>query len=34
LKILLDTNVILDIAFERQPFYDDSDRVFSFVEEG
>jgi predicted nucleic acid-binding protein len=34
LKILLDTNVILDIAFERQPFYDDSDRVSSFVEEG
>ena len=33
MKILLDTNVILDIAFERQPFYDESDRVFSFVEE-
>ena len=34
MKVLLDTNVIVDIAFERQPFYDDSDQVFSLVEQG
>ena len=34
MKVLLDTNVIVDIALERQPFYDDSDQVFSFVEQG
>lgn len=34
MKVLLDTNVIVDIAFERQPFYDESDRVFSFIEAG
>lgn len=34
MKVLLDTNVIVDIAFERQPFYDDSDRIFSFIEAG
>ncbi|MBE9226925.1 PIN domain-containing protein [Phormidium sp. LEGE 05292] len=34
MKLLLDTNVIVDIAFERQPFYDDSDRIFSFIEAG
>ncbi len=33
MKVLLDTNVILDIAFERQPFYDYSDQVFSFIEQ-
>ncbi|WP_322111861.1 PIN domain-containing protein [Aerosakkonema funiforme] len=32
--MLLDTNVIVDIAFERQPFYDDSDLVFSWIEAG
>lgn len=34
MKVLLDTNVIVDIAFERQPFYDDSDHIFSFIEAG
>jgi predicted nucleic acid-binding protein len=33
-KVLIDTNVILDIALVRQPFYDDSDQVFSFIEQG
>jgi len=33
-KVLIDTNVILDIALVRLPFYDDSDQVFSFIEQG
>ncbi|MDF0554075.1 PIN domain-containing protein [Kamptonema sp. UHCC 0994] len=34
MKILLDTNVIVDVALEREPFSADSDRVLSFVEQG
>ncbi len=34
MKTLIDTNVILDIALVRMPFYDDSDQVFSFIEQG
>ncbi|WP_039961702.1 type II toxin-antitoxin system VapC family toxin, partial [Kamptonema sp. PCC 6506] len=34
MKILLDTNVIVDVALERKPFFPDSDRVLSFVEQG
>lgn len=34
MKILLDTNVIVDVALERSPFLADSDRVLSFVEQG
>ncbi len=34
MKVLIDTNVILDIALVRLPFYDDSDQVFSFIEQG
>lgn len=34
MKILLDTNVIVDVALEREPFFPDSDRVLSFVEQG
>jgi predicted nucleic acid-binding protein len=33
-KVLLDTNVILDIALERQPFFDDSETIISLVEQG
>ena len=33
-KILLDTNIILDVALERQPFFDESEQVLSFVEQG
>jgi predicted nucleic acid-binding protein len=34
LKILLDTNVILDVALQRQPYYNESDQVLSLVEQG
>ncbi|NQE33315.1 hypothetical protein E5S67_01034 [Microcoleus sp. IPMA8] len=33
-KILLDTNIILDIALERQPFFGESEQVLSLVEQG
>jgi predicted nucleic acid-binding protein len=33
-KVLLDTNIIVDVALEREPFSTDSDRVLSFVEQG
>jgi predicted nucleic acid-binding protein len=33
-KVLLDSNVILDVALERQPFFGNSETVVSFVEEG
>lgn len=34
MKVLLDTNIIVDVALEREPFSTDSDRVLSFVEQG
>ncbi|PAX51242.1 type II toxin-antitoxin system VapC family toxin [Brunnivagina elsteri] len=34
MKVLLDTNIILDVALERQPFFDDSETILSFVEQG
>ena len=34
MKVLLDTNLIVDVALEREPFSTDSDRVLSFVEQG
>ena len=33
MKILLDTNIIVDVALERQPYFADSDRVLSLVEQ-
>jgi predicted nucleic acid-binding protein len=33
-KVLLDTNIILDVALERQPFFDDSETIISLVEQG
>lgn len=33
MKVLLDTNIIVDIALERQPFFSNSETVLSFVEE-
>jgi len=33
-KILLDTNIILDIALARQPFFGESKQVLSLVEQG
>ena len=32
MRILLDTNVLLDIALERSPFFADSDRILALVE--
>ena len=34
MKVLLDTNVIVDVALERQPYFSDSETVLSFVELG
>ena len=34
MKILLDTNVLLDVFLERQPFYDSSTRVMILIEQG
>jgi predicted nucleic acid-binding protein len=33
-KVLLDTNIVVDVALERQPFFGNSETVLSFVEEG
>jgi predicted nucleic acid-binding protein len=33
-RALLDTNVILDIALERQPFFEASEQVLAFAEQG
>lgn len=33
MKILIDTNVILDFVFQRQPFFNDSDQVISLAEQ-
>lgn len=32
-KVLLDTNIIVDVALERQPFLANSETVLSFVEQ-
>ena len=34
MKVLLDTNIVVDVALERQPFFGNSETVLSFVEEG
>ena len=33
MKVLIDTNVIVDVALEREPFYTESDRILTLVEE-
>lgn len=33
-KVLLDTNIIIDVALERQPYLGDSETVLSLVEQG
>ncbi|MCL1469203.1 PIN domain-containing protein [Argonema antarcticum] len=33
MKVLLDTNIILDSAIERQPFVYESDRIFLLIEQ-
>ena len=34
MKILLDTNIIIDVALERQPYFQDSELIVSLVEQG
>ncbi len=34
MKVLLDTNVIVDVALERQPYFGDSEAVLLFAEQG
>ncbi|MCM2404819.1 PIN domain-containing protein [Anabaena sp. PCC 7938] len=33
MKVLLDTNIIIDIALERQPYVTHSETVLAFVEQ-
>ncbi|MEG5159538.1 PIN domain-containing protein [Microcoleus sp. AT3-A2] len=33
MKILIDTNIIVDVAIDREPFFAESDRILTFVEE-
>lgn len=33
MKILIDTNIVIDYALIRLPFYDDADRIFSVIEQ-
>lgn len=33
MKILIDTNIIVDVALDREPFFAESDRILTFVEE-
>jgi predicted nucleic acid-binding protein len=33
-KVLLDTNIILDVALERQPFFGASEQILAFAEQG
>ena len=33
MKILIDTNIIVDVALDREPFFGESDRILTFVEE-
>lgn len=34
MKVLLDTNIIVDNALERQPFWETSEQVLLLVEQG
>jgi predicted nucleic acid-binding protein len=33
MKVLLDTNIIIDFALERQPFYNESEQIFFFAQQ-
>ncbi|MEG4208269.1 PIN domain-containing protein [Microcoleus sp. Pol7_A1] len=33
MKLLIDTNIIVDVALDREPFFAKSDRILTFVEE-
>ncbi|MHC5612860.1 MAG: PIN domain-containing protein [Nostoc sp.] len=32
MKVLIDTNIIVDVALDRDPFFTDSEQVLRFVE--
>ncbi len=34
MKILIDTNIILDLALIRKPFYEEADLIFYLIEQG
>ncbi|GBL11309.1 hypothetical protein MSj_02812 [Microcystis aeruginosa Sj] len=34
MKVLIDTNIIIDIALERQPYFTNSETVLAFFEQG
>lgn len=34
MKVLLDTNIIVDVALEQEPFFNNSEQVLAFAEEG
>ena len=33
-QVLLDTNIILDVALQREPFFETAVQVFSMIDEG
>ncbi|WP_263975432.1 type II toxin-antitoxin system VapC family toxin [Leptolyngbya sp. 7M] len=33
-KVLIDTNIILDVALERQPYFEASEQILAFAEQG
>lgn len=34
MKVLIDTNIILDLALIRKPFYQEADEIFTLIEQG
>jgi predicted nucleic acid-binding protein len=34
MKVLLDTNIVIDYALERQPFWQNSEQIFLFLQQG
>jgi predicted nucleic acid-binding protein len=34
MKVLIDTDVLIDVALEREEFFDDSNRVLEWIESG
>ena len=31
-KVLIDTNIVLDIALKREPHFNDSSQIFNFID--
>lgn len=34
MKVLIDTNIVLDLALIRLPFYEEADEIFYLIEQG